>query len=67
MTQVELNPVEIYMILRCLKQVRTVLDVRLPIRGLEFKEDELEVRSKEIQSIAYKLEKYLKDFEPYEL
>jgi hypothetical protein len=67
MTQVELNPVEIYMILRCLKQVRTVLDVRPPIRGLEFKEDELEVRSKEIQSIAYKLEKYLKDFEPYEL
>ena len=67
MTLVDLNPVEIYMIVRCLKQVRTVLDVRPPIPGLEFKEDELEVRSKEIQSIAYKLEKYLKDFEPYEL
>ena len=66
MTQVDLEPVEIYMIRRCLKQVRTVLDFRPPIPGLEFKEDELEVRSKEIQSIMYKLEKYLKDYEPYE-
>ena len=66
MTQLDLEPVEIYMIRRCLKQVRKVLDVRPPVPGLEFKEDELEIRSKEIQSIIYKLEKYLKDFEPYE-
>ena len=66
MTQLDLEPVEIYMIHRCLKQVRKVLDVRPPIPGLEFKEEESEVKLKEIQSIIYKLEKYLKDFEPYE-
>ena len=65
MTQVDLEPVEIYMNRRCLKQVRMVLDVRPPIPGLEFKE-ELDIRSKEIQSIIYKLEKYLTGYEPYE-
>jgi hypothetical protein len=66
MTLIDLEPVEIYMIRRCLKQVRKVLDFRPSIPGLEFKEEESEVRSKEIQSIIYKLEKHLKDYEPYE-
>jgi hypothetical protein len=67
MTQVDLNDVEIYMILRCIKEVRTVLDTRPLLPGLESKEHELETRSRELQSIAYKLEKYVKDYEPYEL
>ena len=46
MTQLDLEPVEIYMIRRCLKQVRKVLDVRPPVPGLEFKEDELEIDPK---------------------
>lgn len=55
---VELNDVEVYMIIRCLKDIRKVLDMRPPLPALASKEANLEVRSKEIQSIVYKLENY---------
>ena len=59
MTLIDLNPVEIYLIIRCLQHLKKTIDEsQIPTKN-EFDRDKLDIRSKEIQSVIYKLEKSL--------